>query len=101
MYEELVERLHQRIALTTAGSPLQDDLREAADAIKELGYKYNKALSKLVMETADRRHSEWKRVIHNIRCQLCGFEPWFNSKEPLYAYCPNCGAKMDGGKEDV
>ena len=36
MYDELVKRLHKRIALTTAGSPLQDDLRQAADAIKEL-----------------------------------------------------------------
>ena len=36
MYDELVERLHKRIALTTAGSPLQDDLKEAADAIEEL-----------------------------------------------------------------
>ena len=36
MYDELVKRLHKRIALTTAGSPLQDDLKEAADAIGEL-----------------------------------------------------------------
>lgn len=36
MYDELVKQLHQRIALTTAGSPLQDDLREAADAIEKL-----------------------------------------------------------------
>lgn len=36
MYDELVERLHKRIALTTAGSPLQDDLKEAADAIEDL-----------------------------------------------------------------
>ena len=36
MYDELVERLHKRIALTTAGSPLQDDLEEAVDAIEEL-----------------------------------------------------------------
>jgi hypothetical protein len=36
MYDELLERLHKRIALTTAGSPLQDDLKEAADAIEEL-----------------------------------------------------------------
>ena len=38
-YEELVERLHKRIASTTAGSPLQDDLLEAADAIEELSMK--------------------------------------------------------------
>lgn len=36
MYDELVSRLHKRIALTTAGSSLQDDLQEAADAIEEL-----------------------------------------------------------------
>ena len=38
MYEELVKRLHQRIALTTAGSPLQDDLLKAADAIEDLEF---------------------------------------------------------------
>lgn len=36
MYDELIKRLHQRIALTHAGSPLQDDLREAAEAIEKL-----------------------------------------------------------------
>ena len=36
MYEERVKRLHQRIALSPAGSPLQDDLKEAAEAIEEL-----------------------------------------------------------------
>ena len=40
MYDELLERLHKRIVLTTAGSPLQDDLEEAADAIEELSRKY-------------------------------------------------------------
>ena len=36
MYKDLVERLHKRIALTTANSPLQDDLKEAVGAIEEL-----------------------------------------------------------------
>ena len=36
MYDDLVKRPHKRVALTTAGSPLQDDLKEAADAIEEL-----------------------------------------------------------------
>lgn len=36
MHDDLVKRLHKRIALTTAGSPLQDDLKEAADAIERL-----------------------------------------------------------------
>lgn len=36
MHDELIKRLHKRIALTTAGSPLQDDLREAADALERV-----------------------------------------------------------------
>lgn len=35
MYDELINRLHKRIALTTAGSPLQDDLEDAAEAIEK------------------------------------------------------------------
>lgn len=45
MYDELVKRLHKRIALTTAGSPLQDDLKKAADAIEELS-KLNAEITK-------------------------------------------------------
>lgn len=47
MYEELVMRLHQRIALTTAGSPLQDDLQKAADAIEELSREYESIAASL------------------------------------------------------
>ena len=49
MYDELLERLHRRIALTTAGSPLQGDLEEAADAIEELS-KYTETMRRLKCE---------------------------------------------------
>ena len=32
----------------------------------------------------------WK----SIACSNCKYEPWFSSAEPLYNYCPNCGAWM-------
>lgn len=34
------------------------------------------------------------------RCSICGIvveQP----NMPLYKYCPNCGAKMDGGKDEI
>ena len=33
-------------------------------------------------------------VCSNIVCSECNFEPWYNSTEPLYNFCPNCGARM-------
>ena len=30
----------------------------------------------------------------NIKCPFCEFEPQFDSTEPLYNFCPNCGADM-------
>jgi rubrerythrin len=45
-------------------------------------------------------HGRWERVkffanatLHN--CSICG-----HAEIRTYNYCPNCGAKMDGGNED-
>ena len=40
------------------------------------------------------KHGE---LFPNIKCSKCGYEPYFSSKEPLYKFCPNCGADMTGG----
>ena len=42
------------------------------------------------------RHGRWLWRSFNIMCSECDFMPYFDSTEPLYPYCPNCGAKMDG-----
>lgn len=47
------------------------------------------------------RHGRWE--IRNwgfdyYCCSACGFEHRY---EGPFAYCPNCGAKMDGGQDDV
>lgn len=44
------------------------------------------------------RHGRWLWRSFNIMCSECDFMPYFDSTEPLYPYCPNCGAKMDGGE---
>lgn len=47
------------------------------------------------------RHGRWVKTIGEngvtsaCRCNLCGFE---DNRYSLLNYCPNCGAKMDGGK---
>lgn len=64
-YKELVKRLHKRIASTTAGSPLQDDLLEAADAIEEL-HRENESYANTINEASEilrnRLKSKWISV---------------------------------------
>lgn len=37
---------------------------------------------------------DWREQIEGDACSLCGFEHY----GARYNYCPNCGAKMDGGR---
>lgn len=47
------------------------------------------------------RHGEWIHDINNLYgCSEC-FNRETMSLKRLKPYCPNCGAKMDGGKQDV
>ena len=47
-------------------------------------------------------HGEWKPYPSDayMKCSVCGME-YLKSKMPQVAgYCPNCGARMDGGKSN-
>ncbi len=55
-------------------------------------------------------HGEWLRVdddwnsLTTIQCPICSEEWCFETDDDVsllsYKYCPNCGAKMDGGNEN-
>ena len=52
------------------------------------------------VEAVEVVHSEWEKFrhpsgTHGIRCKNCKEQN--GMKKP---YCPNCGAKMDGGKDN-
>ena len=54
-------------------------------------------------------HGKWLRVdddwnsLTTIQCPICSEEWCFETDDDVsllnYKYCPNCGAKMDGGNE--
>lgn len=52
-------------------------------------------------------HGEWTTIEDDytgmtaLECSECNEEWWFEDDPPIkyYHYCPNCGAKMDGGAE--
>lgn len=59
------------------------------------------ALKALTDDVAPVVHGEWLTINDTSRCSECGYIPAYDSAidDLFYSpYCPNCGAKMDGGK---
>ena len=54
--------------------------------------------AKYAPDVAEVKHGEWlySRVHNILHCSECGEIP--DCFEP--PYCPNCGAKMDGGSDE-
>lgn len=44
------------------------------------------------------KHGEWKKRGNEKKCSVCEFIYYSNNDE--WNYCPNCGARMDGGKAE-
>lgn len=51
------------------------------------------------------RHGRWERCLEDWRaqieddkCSVCGFE-YYGTGIRRFHYCPNCGAKMEGGAD--
>lgn len=49
-------------------------------------------------------HGKWEYIsqtlntLSQLRCPFCGWWSLDPSVDGAYNYCPNCGAKMDGGE---
>lgn len=52
-------------------------------------------------------HGRWEYItqtfntLGQIRCPFCAWWSLDQSIDGIYKYCPNCGAKMDGGDNDA
>ena len=78
--------------------------------IDRFGYtdivKVNIALEKSNVEAVEVVHGRWISRICSYgtpKCSVCDWSIPYSEDSRLDAtnYCPNCGAKMDGGNEDV
>ncbi len=80
-----------------------------ANAVKRLNDEYKKLMDGImdaledipVADVKEVVHAKWEPQLHYpgtyAKCSICGCR--CGGYTPNYKYCPDCGAKMDGGKE--
>ena len=85
--------------------PLKDlsDGRGLCRVIMEDDFK--KAIKKMpkgiIADVAPVRHGKWLYGDYYDIGDVCSECDWDSKMtHPSYRYCPNCGAKMDGGKDE-
>ena len=45
-------------------------------------------------------HGRWNLIFRgNYECSVCGCIPYYAGNINTLNYCPNCGAKLDGGND--
>lgn len=52
------------------------------------------------VDAAPVMHGRWKWILGKPYCECCAIEPYRASNNEMPNYCPNCGAKMDGGNDN-
>ena len=68
---------------------------------------FKKAIKKMpkgiIADVAQVRHGRWRESGPLLECQSCGevYSRLVGNAGKLWNYCPNCGAKTDGGAENA
>ena len=107
-----LDRIREEAWLHDIPSPTVPEYVEHHDAIQQIMLvidKERKLLSDAAVDVAPVRRGRWEpftEVIDGLRydikrCSVCGHtKPMriFEREEYAFNFCPNCGAKMDGGE---
>ena len=98
--------LLKKIAHHTVHDSLNRITFEAANTYEQVkGDMFSLVQKAPVVDAVPVVHGRWER--ENIRpksylrvCSACGKVAYFCGEGCSYKYCPNCGAKMDGGASE-
>lgn len=93
--DETIEKIKMGVILGAPG--YNSGLKSAIDIVRAIPS----------IDVARLKHSEWCQIIGEsgvvrVRCKNCSFPrfPENDVRERMFNYCPCCGAKMDGGRND-
>lgn len=73
------------------------DKNELAETVKILKHR----IVALQPAEPERKTGKWIKLDMHHKCTACGQECYVPTcmGEPMYTYCPNCGARMEGVNE--
>ena len=84
-------------------------MRNGKTILKEFAEKYQNDVLRTIckaptVDAVEVVHGHWYKAPHHpYRCSCCGemaLLDMYGESHVRSNYCPNCGAKMDGGNED-
>lgn len=91
-FDELISYFNRKVSEMNIGTSYKMELLGMVTA---LGYAHEK-------ETEERKTGRWIKLdlhahLADHKCTACGQECYVPTcmGEPMYAYCPNCGARME------
>ena len=110
--DDFVESLQKGMSVLEEEQTKYDDMRKAiiGMSISYIGATINSVAEMPTIDAVPVVHGEWttKRTWEHdgeLYCSVCGKSvDAYNDirwADKMYNYCPNCGAKMDGGKDDA
>lgn len=95
--EAVIDRLKRNLDACNPGSFSELCYRDAIETVKCFP----------AADVAPVVHARWEYDLPTIntygqlRCSICNWWTLDPSVDRSYSYCPNCGAKMDGGDNDA
>ena len=95
-YESLRNAVDVAIKALEAEPELTDEIIAAHEKI---GYKNGRKDGYAEALEAESKHGKWidtPNYYQRWKCSLCGC----HTRDAVPNYCPNCGARMDGGEDD-
>ena len=89
-----IQNIKTMVAIAPQEFHLSED-NEIADFNFELDGWRNNLMEIESADVAPVRHGRWDLDMSDAWCSVCG-----EYSEGEYPYCPNCGARMDGGSDE-
>lgn len=100
MMADYISRESAVKVLTSIGMQVSDSRRRAvAKCINEIALLHAANVEPVRHGRWEQCYEDWRQQIEGDMCSVCGFE-YYGTGSSRFHYCPNCGAKMDGGAED-